>query len=271
MIRYSVFALLGSVVVWACVILLNVDQSNYLLDIPGMILVFGGTLLTTVLSQSFEKVQRLFRNLPEYLRESRFEGWEDSETLLQLGNWYRRGNIRVADRMVDSLREPVFRYGAELILDRNDRSDIVRLLRWKIGTLQETAVAEIQIVRTMAALAPAFGMLGTLFGLVKMLYGLGDSGLAEIGSTMGFAMTTTVYGLIIANLMFKPLAIRMERRAKHRHTWLGVQFEAVLMVYDKRNPMMIREYIETFLGASRNKLVEAETVRDFVRATEKLR
>lgn len=262
MIRYSVFALLGSVVVWACVILLNVDQSNYLLDFPGMILVFGGTLLTTILSQSFDKVQRLFRKLPETLRESRFEGWEDSETLLQLGNWYRRGNIRIADRMVDSLREPVFRYGAELILDRNERNDIMRLLRWKIGTLREADVDEIQIVKTMAAFAPAFGMVGTLFGLVKMLYGLGDSGLAEIGSTMGFAMTTTVYGLIVANLVLKPMAIRMERRAMHRQAWLNMQFETILMVYEKRNPLMIREYLETFLGIPRDKPTEVETSSD---------
>ncbi|MGH8550962.1 MAG: motility protein A [Methylococcales bacterium] len=262
MIRYSVFVLLGSIVVWACVILLNVDQSNYLLDFPGMILVFGGTLLTTILSQSFDKVHRLFRKVPGYLRESRVEGWADSETLLQLGDWYRRGNIRIADRMVDSLSEPVFRYGAELILDRNERSDIVRILRWKIGTLREADVGEIQIVKTMATFAPAFGMLGTLFGLVKMLYGLGDSGLAEIGSSMGFAMTTTVYGLIVANLILKPLAIRMERRAMHRHAWLNVQFEVILMVYEKRNPLMIREYLEAFLGVPRDKPAEVETSGD---------
>ncbi|MGR9107522.1 MAG: motility protein A [Gammaproteobacteria bacterium] len=258
MMRYSLFVLLGTLVVWACVTLLNADQSNYLINYPGLVIVLGGTLLTTILSQSFEKVHGLFRKLPGILRESRGDEWEDSETLLQLGNWYRRGNIRIADRMVDTLQEPVFRYGAELILDRNGRNDIVRLLRWKIGTLREMDIAEIQIVRTMAAFAPAFGMLGTLFGLVQMLYGLGDSGLAQIGNTMGFAMTTTVYGLIIANLIFKPLAIRMERKAKHRHAWMNVQFEAVLMVYEKRNPMMIQEYLEAFLGKPADGIVQAE-------------
>ncbi len=259
MIRYSVFALLGSVIVWACVFLLNLEQSNYLLDFPGLLLVVGGTLLTTILSQSFEKVQLVFKKLPEAIRDLRNDGWQDSESLLQLGDWYRRGNIRIADRMVDSLREPVYRYGAELILDRNERTDIARLLRWKIGTLREADIAEIQILKTMAAFAPAFGMLGTLFGLVKMLYGLGDGGLAEIGSAMGFAMTTTVYGLIIANMIFKTLAIRLERRAKHRHAWLNVQFEAVMMVYDKRNPMMIREYLEAFLGPRQEKPMTEET------------
>jgi chemotaxis protein MotA len=262
MIRYSAFALLGSVVVWSFVTSFGADQSNYLLNFPGLVIVVGGTFLTTILSQSLEKVQHLFRRIPEIVRESPIEGWEESETLLQLCNWYRRGNIRVAERMVDSLNEPVFRYGAELILDRNGRNDITRLLRWKIATLREAKAAEIQIVRTMGAFAPAFGMLGTLFGLVKMLYGLGDSGLAEIGSTMGFAMTTTVYGLIIANLIFKPLAIRMERSARYHSAWLNVQFEAILMVYDKQNPTMIREYLEGFLGIPEAKPIVAETRGD---------
>lgn len=259
MIRYSIFALLGSVLIWAGVLLLNSDHSNYLINFPGLLIVVGGTLLTTILSQSFEKVHTLFKKLPEIIRESPTEGWEESETLLRIADWYRRGNIRIADRMIDSLSHPVFHYGAELILDRNGRNDIVRLLRWRIGTLREADIAEIQIVRTMATFAPAFGMLGTLFGLVKMLYGLGDSGLAEIGSTMGFAMTTTVYGLIISNLLFKPLVIRMERRAKHRYAWLNVQFEAILMVYEKRNPLMIREYIEAFLGVPQQQPVKTET------------
>lgn len=259
MIRYSVFGVLALIVTAACVVLLMQEQSFYLLNFPGLAIVVGGTLLTTILSQTYEKVLLLAKRLPGILRDPGIAGWQDSETLLQFGNWYRRGNIRIADRMVDSLREPVYRYGAELILDRNERVDIVRLLRWKIGTMRETDVADIQILKTMATLAPAFGMLGTLFGLVKMLYGLGDSGLEEIGSTMGFAMTTTVYGLIIANLIFKPLAIRLERRARRRHAWLNVQLEAILMAYDKRNPLMIREYLESFLGTAGPKATEADT------------
>lgn len=258
MIRYSIFALLGSILVWAFVVLLNSDHSSYLINFPGLLIVIGGTLLTTILSQSFEKVHALFKKFSELIQEASIDGWQESDTLLQIADWYRRGNIRIADRMVDSLTHPVFQYGATLILDRNGRHDIERLLRWKIGTLREADISEIQIVKTMAAFAPAFGMLGTLFGLVKMLYGLGDSGLAEIGSTMGFAMTTTVYGLIISNLIFKPLAIRMERRAKYRYAWLNVQYEAILMVYDKQNPMMIREYIEAFLGEPKVQQTETE-------------
>ncbi len=248
MSRYAVFALLGITIIWAGFGLLESDQPSFLINLPGLVIVLGGTILTTILSQSFDKVHALIRKLPHIVKESSVNAWDDCETLLQIADWYRRGNIRVADRMVDTIEEPILNYGAELILDRNNKNDIIRLLRWRIGSLHDCDTAEIQIVRTMATFAPAFGMLGTLFGLVKMLYGLGDSGLSEIGLTMGFAMTTTVYGLIAANLIFKPLIIRMERRAKHKLVWLNVQYEAIMMVFDKRHPIIIREYIEAFLG-----------------------
>ncbi len=248
MVRYSVFALLCSIIGWACVVLLRSEQSDLFVNFPGLLIVIGGTLLTTILSQSYEKVYALIKQLPQMLKSSPIMGWADSEALLQIADWYRRGNLRIADRMVESLHEPILHYGAELIMDRNGREDIIRLLRWRIGTLHEKDIAEVQIVKTMATFAPAFGMLGTLFGLVRMLYSLGDSGLDEIGMTMGFAMTTTVYGLIAANILFKPLAIKLERQAKMRHAWLNVQFETILMIYDKKHPILIQEYLTAFLG-----------------------
>lgn len=250
MIRYSVYALLFSIFVWACIVMLSSEHTGLLFNFPGLLIVLGGTALTTILSQSYEKVQALFKQLPSMLTQSTVANWDDSEALLQIADWYRRGNIRIADRMISSLNEPILRYGSELIMDRNGREDIIRLLRWRIGTLREKDIAEIQIIKTMASFAPAFGMLGTLFGLVRMLYSLGDNGLDQIGLTMGFAMTTTVYGLIAANIMFKPLAIKLERQAKNRHAWLNVQFETVLMIYDKKHPILIQEYLTAFLGES---------------------
>ncbi len=262
MIRYSVYALLFSIFVWACIVMLRSEHSGLFFNFPGLLIVLGGTVLTTILSQSYEKVHALFKQLPGMLKASPASGWEDSKALLQIADWYRRGNIRIADRMINSLNEPILRYGAELIMDRNGREDIIRLLRWRIGTLREKDLSEIQIIRTMASFAPAFGMLGTLFGLVRMLYSLGDNGLDQIGMTMGFAMTTTVYGLIAANILFKPMAIKLERQAKTRHAWLNVQFETILMVYDKKHPILIQEYLTAFLGDAPDHQAEFDTSGD---------
>ncbi len=86
----------------------------------------------------------------------------------------------------------------------------MRNLQWRTANIKEEDKAEIRVLQSMIGFAPAFGMLGTLFGLMSLLFRLGESGLAEIGVSMGFAMITTVYGLVLSNLIIKPLAIKME-------------------------------------------------------------
>ena len=103
-----------------------------------------------------------------------------------------------------------------------------------------------QILHSMAAFAPAFGMLGTLFGLVHMLSGIGESGLNEIGGTMAFAMITTVYGIVASNLVFKPLAIKMERRTSKHLMEMTMLMEGILQIHQKRHPTLIRETLESY-------------------------
>jgi chemotaxis protein MotA len=89
-------------------------------------------------------------------------------------------------------------------------------------------------------------MLGTLFGLVHMLSGIGDAGLNQIGSSMAFAMVTTVYGIIASNLVFKPLAMKMERRTGQRLMRLTSLMEGVLQIHQKRHPTLIKEALESY-------------------------
>ncbi|MEO6697567.1 MAG: MotA/TolQ/ExbB proton channel family protein, partial [Gammaproteobacteria bacterium] len=86
------------------------------------------------------------------------------------------------------------------------------------------------------------------FGLVHMLSGLGHSGLQEIGATMAFAMTTTLYGILAANLVLKPLASKMERRTQQRLMRMAMLLEGVLLFYDKRHPVLIRESLDAYLA-----------------------
>jgi chemotaxis protein MotA len=86
-------------------------------------------------------------------------------------------------------------------------------------------------------------MLGTLLGLSQMLFGVGTGDVASMGAAMGFAMTTTVYGLVFANLLFKPLAAKIENHNRHELTRCVVDLQAVLLLYERRHPAYIRDMI----------------------------
>jgi len=100
----------------------------------------------------------------------------------------------------------------------------------------------------MGSYAPAFGMLGTLIGLVNMLFSMSDGGFDTIGLNMAVALITTFYGLILANLLFKPIATKLEDRTEQRVRTLGMALEAVNLISQQRTPSYIRETLYSFLA-----------------------
>ena len=111
---------------------------------------------------------------------------------------------------------------------------------------RQRAESDVNIMRTMAVFAPAFGMMGTLFGLIHMLHGIGSSGISEIGTAMAFAMITTLYGIVAANLILKPLAMKLERRQQLEFAVNHMLCEALLMVQERRHPALILDAIKFF-------------------------
>jgi len=216
------------------------------LNLPGLIVVIGGTLVATFLSRPTAEVMAILRSIPDLLREAPQPTTNhDVDQLLRFASRYRVASIRNAERELGRISNPFVRAGLQQVVDRAPEQELEKTLRWRLSSVLRREQSRVQIINTMAIFAPAFGMLGTLFGLVNMLSGLGDSGLQEIGGSMAFAMITTVYGIIAANLLFKPLAIKMERRTNQRLLQMKTLMEGILMIYHKRHPAQIRDVLES--------------------------
>ncbi len=224
-----------------------VPQLRTFVDPAGLALVLGGTLVASCISRPPREVWAVLRALPELFSDQDVRPEGDLQGLLRVAEWYRRGNIWEAERELDTLASPFLRSAARLVIDGGPLSEVVKIMHWRIAGQRAREQADANVLRTMAAFAPAFGMLGTLLGLVHLLYGLGDSGLAELGAGMGFALTTTLYGIVVGNLMFKPLALKLERRIGQRMVHLGMLSEGVVLLHEKRHPTLIRETLEAFL------------------------
>jgi chemotaxis protein MotA len=218
-----------------------------ILDLPGLLVVLGGTLVATMISQSRRAVFSLLGPLPHKLAAPAEEREEILRALLKLADYYRRSDIRGAETVVKALPASFLQTGLYLVIDRYSKDHLIRILQWHIGKKRDELESEVLLLQTMGNYAPAFGMLGTLFGLINMLYGLGESRLDHLGMSMGFAMMTTVYGLIAANLMFKPLAVKLQRQVQQRLAWMYAQYEAVLMIYERQPPQLIKAYLDAFV------------------------
>src|SRR5690625_5439382 len=104
----------------------------------------------------------------------------------------------------------------KLVIDMTQEEEILELLQWRISRMRAREHAEAQLFRVMASYAPAFGMIGTLIGLVNLMFLLGDGDITAIGQQMALALMTTFYGVLLSNLIFKPVAVKLERRTEQR-------------------------------------------------------
>jgi len=237
----TLLMLLGSVVV-----LISPSHLLALINVPGLVVVLGGTLCAVMLSKPQHKVLQLLRELPDILKGQGvdFHGRAEFKQLLRCAHLYRSSKVRVLEQEIQLAQQPLLRKGVQLILDRCSLDDVNNILRKERARLLVVNQEKAQILRLMSSYAPAFGMLGTLLGMIHMLYGLGDVGLDEVGVTMGFALLTTLYGLVVANLMCKPLAIKLEKRTAEHAAHLNVLLEGLAMMYEKTHPLVIRDMLE---------------------------
>lgn len=219
-----------------------------LINLQGLLLVLGGTLGASIIGHSAKSVFKLMRQMPTLLREADSSAdaeQTDIRRFLQACHWYRRGDPRAAERTGKTIADEFLRAGTILALDPHNGDDLRRMLQWRIRQQKEADNHDIRILRTMATFAPAFGMLGTLLGLVALLSNLGHSSLESIGMTMGFTLMSTLYGLAAANLLFRPLALKLEEKSRRRLLRMNFLTDALMMLLERQHPKLIGEYLSS--------------------------
>lgn len=236
----------GGLLLLLVMILIAPENIGAFLNIPGLLVVLGGTVAATLVSRPINEVKRVIRQIPILLEDYNPNAKAEIQQLLNFADIYRRGSLRLAEEHIKSIRHPILNAGLQHIVDGSPRNGLVKLIRYRMQALRERGESEVNILRTMAVFAPAFGMLGTLFGLIHMLYGLGSSGIAEIGAAMGFAMITTLYGIVAANLFLKPLAMKLERRHQQEIALNHMLCEGLLLVQERSHPSLIIDSMESF-------------------------
>jgi chemotaxis protein MotA len=141
---------------------------------------------------------------------------------------------------------PFLKRAVRLVVDGVDQKSLRQILEIEIGSLKERHYLGQQVFEQMGMLAPAFGMIGTLIGLVKMLKTLSDP--SSIGPAMAIALITTFYGALYANLVCIPFAKKLEQRSRDEVFNMEIIVEGVVAISQKENPNVVKEKLNSFLG-----------------------
>lgn len=239
-------ASLAALVALATIVQLAAPGSGFIAVISGLWLVIGGTIVTARLSHSESAMQALLSAVRSLKRSGAVADTRDTDLtcFFEAAKYFRYGKIRPAEALTQYISEPILRRGTQLVLDGFPREQVMLALQRQIAEERDHYRRPVDLLRAMSNYAPTLGMLGTLLGLVQMLFGLSAGEMTAIGSSMGFAMLTTVYGLTISNLALKPLAGKLEQAGRKKVTDCLAQMQAVSLLYERQHAEVIREVME---------------------------
>jgi len=237
---------IGALLLALCVGVYAPMPSHYL-NLPGLAIVLGGTLAATFIAYPLREIQRILPLLRTVFSNERSTDQHDIDELVDVARLWMQDDVRKAEQALDTIANSFLRTGVQLVINQTPENQTIELLHWRIARLRAREHAQAQMFRVMAGFAPAFGMLGTVIGLINMMDLLKSGDMSMIGPQMAVALMTTLYGLLLANLAFKPVAIKLERRTDQRIVVMNMILQGISMMYQKRGPAVMRETLLSFL------------------------
>lgn len=212
----------------------------------SILIVLGGTIASTLTCFPLKN----FLNMPKIIKKA-FLHKEESpddviEDIINLANIARKEGLLSLEEYAEDLNDVFLKKGIMLVVDGTDPELVRNILDTELLFLEERHADGQDIFATMGKFAPAFGMIGTLIGLINMLKHLDDP--STIGPNMSIALVTTFYGSALANVVFLPLASKLKARSKSEILIKELAIEGLLAIQAGENPRIIEEKLKTFIS-----------------------
>lgn len=243
----NLFTLLSIVSGFACVMISIVISGNLLnfFSPSSIFVVFGGVICATFASFSLERMRSLAKALRIAFSKSQINLVEDIEKIVEIANVARRNGLLALEELTGEMDEPFLRKGIMLVVDGSDPELIRSIMETELSVIKERHGENRAILDSMAAYAPAFGMIGTLIGLINMLTSLDD--MSTLGPNMSVALVTTFYGTMLANLVFNPMSKRLRAVGSLEYLRKELILEGIMAIQNGENPRVIKEKLSAFL------------------------
>lgn len=218
------------------------------IDVNSLILVVGMT--STVIFYAFPagNVKQIVKVIKRAVFFSSPSTAKLIEDLVSYAEIARRDGILSLESTAKDIEDPFIVLGIQMAVDGTDPELIEQVLTNDLENLAERHDIGKAVLDTIGKYAPAFGMIGTLVGLVIMLSNMDDP--AAIGPGMAVALLTTMYGAIIANAMALPLADRMARRSAEEVLYRSIIIKGVMSIQSGDNPRIVEQKLRTYLPPS---------------------
>ncbi len=238
----TLIGLIGGIAVVVSAISTGSSLGQFI-DISSVLIVLGGTLTALFIKFPFAHVFDAFRVATKAFHSPSTRPEALITQINQLANQVRAENLLSLEKVM--VKDPFLDKGVQLALAGREAEFICKVLEEDISLESDRHDVGVKIFRAIGESAPAFGMIGTLVGLVKMLGNMSDP--SSIGPAMAIALLTTLYGALIANLVALPIADKLELRAHQESLNKSLIMEGLPYLMRGENPKILDELLITYL------------------------
>lgn len=226
-------------------ILMNSSIGSYI-DIPSVLIVVGGTIAAALIAEKLQNVTSAVKVAGNAFRQPPGDPIAAIDKIVELSNIARREGVLALESQV--VEDPFLGKALRKAVDGLPQEEIREALTAELLAMKDRHKRGQKLFKFMASTAPSMGMIGTLIGLVQMLQNLSDP--SAIGPAMAVALLTTMYGAILAFVVFGPIAEKLERWSDQEGAAMTVVIEGMESIVRGQNAMIIKDKLEARLAPS---------------------
>lgn len=215
------------------------------IDIASIFIVIGGLIGSLLINFKYEQIKLFNQVMKEAFRKNDHHLDELIYLFVHLSDHARKEGLLALENELEKVDDPFIKKGILLAVDGIEPEVIHEILDAEITALEDRHYRGRIIVEKAGEYAPAWGMIGTLIGLVLMLSNLEDP--ASLGPNMAVALLTTLYGTVMANLVFLPMASKLENKTEEDIFIKQIIIEGIIGVQSGQNPRILEEKLNAFL------------------------
>ncbi len=215
-------------------------------NVPSLLITVGGSFSALLISFPLEKVIGAASVAKNCFTHRLPSPTEVIKQIVELATICRRDGPLALESKIEQIDDSFLAKGVQLVVDGTPQETLREILEIEISWLQERHSTGKKIFESLGASAPAFGLVGTLIGLIQMLRSLDDP--SQLGGSMAVALLTTFYGALLANLFCVPIAGKLEARSKEELLVRELMVEGLTSIAAGQPPRLIEEKLKAFLA-----------------------
>lgn len=220
-------------------------------DMPSALVTFGGSFMCILASYTLPDFLAGFKSMGLIFKTSTMNVPEIIKKIIELSNVARKEGLLSLEEAAGDIDDEFLKKGILLIVDGTDPELVRAIMETELVSVEGRHKDKIGFWENVAAMGPAWGMIGTLIGLINMLRDLSD--FASIGPNMAVALVTTFYGSVLANWICNPVATKLKSKNAEEMMMKEIEIEGLLSIQAGENPRVIEEKLKSFLApADRN-------------------